>query len=87
MQSGVDTFNPTDHDIVIDPDQDVGVVQFYTSVLTAVEFEFSTDEPCEPAAPGATDGYSPDVGCVPVMPMRSETFEHRAPESTVFLDL
>eukprot|EP00439_Symbiodinium_sp_Y106_P079851 s1908_g18.t1 len=84
LQSGVDVFNPTDHDVVIEPEQDVAVVQFYTSVLTAVEFEFEIDEPCEPAAPGATDFCSPVVGGAPVMPIRSETFEHRAPESSVF---
>ena len=84
LQSGVDVFNPTDHDIVIEPDQDVAVVQFYTSVLTAVEFEFDVDEPCDYAAPGAVDSCGPGVDGVPVMPIRSETFEHRAPESSVF---
>ena len=53
-------------------------------MLTAVEFEFDVDEPCEHAAPGAIDSCSPGVDSVPVMPVRSETFEHRAPESTVF---
>ena len=42
LQSGVDVYNPTDHDITVEPDQDVAVVQFYTSVLTAVEFEFDS---------------------------------------------
>ena len=45
-QSGVDVFNPTDHDIIIEHDQDAAVVQFYTSVLTAVDFEFELEDQC-----------------------------------------
>ena len=55
LQSRVDVYNPTDHDVIVEPEQDVAVVQFCTSVLTAVEFEFEIDEPSEPAAPGATE--------------------------------
>ncbi|CAE7345631.1 unnamed protein product [Symbiodinium sp. CCMP2592] len=43
-QSGVDVFNPTDNDVVVEPGQDVAVVQFYTSVLAAVELGFTADD-------------------------------------------
>ncbi|CAE7248599.1 unnamed protein product [Symbiodinium sp. CCMP2592] len=43
-QSGVDVFNPTDNDVIVEPGQDVAVVQFYTSVLAAVELDFTADD-------------------------------------------
>ena len=45
LQSGVAVHNATDHDITVEPEQDVAVVQLYMSVLTAVEFQFDVDEP------------------------------------------
>ena len=38
---------------------------------------------CEPAAPGTIDSSGPVVDSAPVMPVRSESFEHRAPETSV----
>ncbi|CAE7035015.1 unnamed protein product [Symbiodinium sp. CCMP2592] len=51
-QSGVDVLNPTDYDIIVEPGQDVAVVQFYTSVLAAVELDFTAEDvACDVSAP------------------------------------
>ncbi|CAE7222918.1 GABBR2 [Symbiodinium sp. CCMP2592] len=63
-QSGVDVLNPTDYDIIVEPGQDVAVVQFYTSVLAAVELDFiAEDVECDVSAPvePSDDGHAVDT--------------------------
>ncbi|CAE6962770.1 unnamed protein product [Symbiodinium sp. CCMP2592] len=84
-QSGVDVFNPTDNDVIVEPGQDVAVVQFYTSVLAAVELDFTAEDvegdvsaPVEPP----DDGQAVDAA--PAMPVRPDPHSHRSPDSSVF---
>ncbi|CAE7711400.1 NITA [Symbiodinium sp. CCMP2592] len=65
--------------------QDVAVVQFYTSVLAAVELDFTDEDagdgisaPVEPS----NDGLATDAA--PAMPIRPDPHSHRSPDSSVF---
>ncbi|CAE7806513.1 JNK [Symbiodinium sp. CCMP2592] len=63
-QPGVDVLNPTDYDIIVEPGQDVAVVQFYTSVLAAVELDFTAEDvACDVSAPvePSDDGNAVDT--------------------------
>ncbi|CAE7624163.1 Clec16a [Symbiodinium sp. CCMP2592] len=71
-QSGVDVLNPTDSDITIEPGQDVAVVQFYTSVLAAVELDFTAEDvngdvsmPVESSDDGIAAGAAPAMSIRP----------------------
>ncbi|CAE6971381.1 unnamed protein product, partial [Symbiodinium sp. CCMP2592] len=59
-QSGVDVLNPTDTDLIVEPGQDVAVVQFYTSVLAAVELDFTDED----AGDGLSAPVEPSNACV-----------------------
>ncbi|CAE7488465.1 unnamed protein product [Symbiodinium sp. CCMP2592] len=72
-QSGVDVINPTDSDILIESGQDVAVVQFYTSVLAAVELDFTAEDEAGTSAPAEPSDIGLTADSVPAMPTRSES--------------
>ncbi|CAE7620794.1 JNK, partial [Symbiodinium sp. CCMP2592] len=84
-QSGVDVLNPTDTDLIVEPGQDVAVVQFYTSVLAAVELDFTDEDTGDgTSAPVEPSNDCLDTDAAPAMSIRSDPHSHRSPDSSVF---
>ncbi|CAE7541323.1 JNK [Symbiodinium sp. CCMP2592] len=83
--SGVDVLNPTDTDLIVEPGQDVAVVQFYTSVLAAVELDFTDEDTGDgTSAPVEPSNDCLDTDAAPAMSIRSDPHSHRSPDSSVF---